>query len=151
VKLTQARLIGTDFAWSYERDSGQKAKVYVTNHSNGPIFNLRACLQSSTGLGAQEPARIGPWSDQITMIDPAGWIEFLLVPSHQPPAPEDGTDATAYEAPKRMFTPRIEFTDADGLRWARVGNGQPHRSVAGSPARRSPQSVRKAAEEPGQR
>ncbi|GIJ07286.1 hypothetical protein Van01_05000 [Micromonospora andamanensis] len=129
-EASQARLVAARAAWDYGPSSGHAARITVRNDSPSPITDVQVQLMSRR----DQPPSADLWETAEGLpqpvIDAGGSTEFRLVPPHQPPAPRDGMDTAAYDAPRKLFVPCVVFTDAAGLRWARTESEQPRRLVA---------------------
>lgn len=114
-QAAQARLVFTTIPHGHDT----QVRTGVHNASTGPVFVVEVKLFRGP-RDAMRPAKVGR-DVPIDSLPPGGerdvWL--TLVSGEEPPL-GDGEE----------FWLRLEFTDAAGLRWRRVDNGQPVRVLA---------------------
>lgn len=131
----QARLVYAEARWSYGLRNGHVADVRVVNGSGMPVTDIRAQLVPR-GEYRFPPDLPQNTDERAQGVQPVASIGRLAKEEHQGlrlrpplvlPAPRDGNDEDAYNAPERAYTVRLTFTDAADVRWERVDRTQPKR------------------------
>ena len=129
LEAAQARLVSVSIGWGFGA-FGHEAVGRVYNHSSGPISDVATYLKDLHTVATSDPLpQDRPTTAAAALVLPGEYSGFTIYPPRRIAAPRDGNDSAAYQAPMRTFEVCVEFTDAKGLRWSRVGSEQPKRLI----------------------